>query len=129
MPAPNCNYVSIEIFSNTMGISLVIHIRTRLKAKGLLVQHACLLEIALCICNCASCHVDPAPYLDTLLIPHRLEVIILDFAHALGPAEAVKSDDVVCVQKVQPITAWGYTQAHQASWHLSVVEEARELLE
>jgi len=98
VPASHSNDVSIHPFCDSMGVSLVVHICLGLKAESFLVQHACLLEVGLSVGDGTPSHVNPASHLDTLLVPHRLKVVVLDLPHTFGPVEAVESDDVVSVE-------------------------------
>ena len=98
VPASHGNDVSIHPLCDSMGVSLVVHICLGLKAEGFLIQHACLLEVSLSVGDGSTSHVNPASNFDTLLIPHRLKVIVLYFSHTFGPVEAVKSYDVVSVE-------------------------------
>lgn len=78
VPASHRNDVAIEPLCDSVGVSLMMHVRPRVEAPILLIEYTCLLEVGLRVGDSAAGHVDLAANFNALLVPHGLEIVVLD---------------------------------------------------
>ena len=69
MPGANSDYVSVQVLSYSVSVSLMVHVLELIEAPGTLIQYTRSLEVGLGVSDGTACHVDSAAHLDALLVP------------------------------------------------------------
>lgn len=83
VPASHRNDVAIQPLCDSVSVSLVMHVGPRVEAPIHLIQNASLLEVGLGVGDSAAGHVNLAPHFNALLVPHGLEIVVLDQSFTL----------------------------------------------